>query len=121
MASLIRPKSRGLELSTVSAASSASPAEDGSLEKSRTRGSEDARSETSSHQRRMSRIFKGRKKRTQSGSQDDLAQFNLNQDIPPVPPVKLPATGPPNESTDSLGLARSVASSLLTEDSDSEA
>lgn len=69
----------------------------------------------------MSRLFKGRKKGAKAGSQDDLAQFDGNDQVPPVPDVKISAGDWPSQSEESLGLAKSVASSLLTEDSDSEA
>jgi hypothetical protein len=96
---------------------------DGALDRLKSRNSDDGRSDTSSaHRKRMSRIFKGRSKRRQSAtSQDDLSQLDPAEDIPPVPPVRRPSAEPRNHSDDSLGLHRSVASSLLTEDSDSDA
>jgi hypothetical protein len=91
---------------------------DGTLDKFRRRASLDARSDTSdSNRRRMSRIFKGRSKRRKSAtSQDDLSQLDPDDDAS----VRRPSAGPPNQSDDSLGLHRSVASSLLTEDSDDD-
>jgi hypothetical protein len=123
-----RATSKSPESSAVSVASSDNrddnlpKSADGTLDKMRRRGSEGGRSDTSSHhRRRMSRIFKGRSKRTKSAtSQDDLAQLDPANDIPPVPHVRRPSAEPRNQSDDSLGLHKSVASSLLTEDSDTE-
>ncbi|KAJ4363583.1 hypothetical protein N0V83_009879 [Neocucurbitaria cava] len=113
--------------STVSIASSDNPSDDlrkstdGAIDRLKSRNSEDGRSDTSSsNRRRMSRLFKGRKKRRQSGSQDDLSPSGSNEQIPPVPDIRVHGDRP-NQSQESLGLAKSVASSLLTEDSDSEA
>jgi hypothetical protein len=99
---------------------------DGALDKLRRRNSEDGRSDTSSHHRkRMSRIFKGRSKQRKksAASQDELGLSLLDHgdEIPPVPHVRRPSAEPRNQSDDSLGLHKSVASSLLTEDSDSDA
>jgi hypothetical protein len=123
-----RASSKGPDSSAVSVASSdrSNPdlrkSSDGALDKFRSRNnSEDARSDTSSsHRRRMSKLFKGRKKRRGSGSQDDLSHFDPNEALPPVPPIRHPSADAHNASVESLGLAKSVASSLLTEDSDSE-
>lgn len=124
-----RAQPKGPESSTVSVASSDNRDEDlprstdGSLDKFRRRTSEDARSETSSsHRRRMSRLFKGRSKRNKSAtSQDDLSQLDASDDVPPLPYVRRPSAERRNQSDESLGLHKSVASSLLTEDSDDEA
>ena len=121
-APMSRAGSKGPESSTVSVASSEKSGEDmakstdGTRDRFQSRNnSEDARSDTSSHnRRRMSRLFKGRKKRRGSGSQDDVSHLDPNEAVPPLP-------DPPYHSDDSLGLAKSVASSLLTEDSDTEA
>jgi hypothetical protein len=96
---------------------------DGALDKLKSRNSDDGRSDTSTaHRRRMSRIFKGRSKRTKSAtSQDDGSQADVADNIPPVPRPRRPSPDARNHSDDSLGLHRSVASSLLTEDSDSDA
>jgi hypothetical protein len=122
-----RATSKGPESSTASIASSDNREDDvrstdGALDRLKSRNSDDGRSDTSSaHRKRMSRIFKGRSRRRQSAtSQDDLSQLDPAEDIPPVPPVR-PSAEPRNHSDDSLGLHRSVASSLLTEDSDSDA
>jgi hypothetical protein len=124
-----RATSKGPASSTVSIASSDNrdddlrKSTDGAMDKLKSRGSEDGRSDTSSHHRqRMSRIFKGRssKRRKSATSQDDLSQLDPTEDIPPVPYVRRPSAEPRNQSDDSLGLHKSVASSLLTEDSDSE-
>lgn len=121
--------SKGPASSTVSVASSdyrdddLRKSSDGALDKLRSRNSDDGRSDTSaSHRRRMSKLFKGRSKRRKSAtSQDDLSQVDPGEGIPPVPAVRRPSAEPRNYSDDSLGLHKSVASSLLTEDSDSDA
>jgi hypothetical protein len=122
-----RATSKGPGSSAVSIASSDGnedlrKSSDGAIDRFRSRqNSEDARSDTSSsHRRRMSNIFKSRKKRRGSGSQEDLSQADPDEHVPPVPAIRLPDMGHPNQSTESLGLAKSVASSLLTEDSDTE-
>ena len=116
-----RAASKSPASSTVSVASSDElrKSGDGTLDKFRRRASLDARSDTSdSNRRRMSRIFKGRSKRRKSAtSQDDVSQLDPDDDAS----VRRPSAGPPNQSDDSLGLHRSVASSLLTEDSDDDA
>ncbi|KAF2821334.1 hypothetical protein CC86DRAFT_373690 [Ophiobolus disseminans] len=124
-----RTPSKGPESSTVSVASSDNrdddlrKTSDGALDRLKSRTSEDGRSDTSStHRRRMSKLFKGRSKRRKSAtSQDDISQVDPREDIPPVPYIRRPSAEPRNQSDDSLGLHRSVASSLLTEDSDSDA
>jgi hypothetical protein len=123
-----RATSKGPGSSSVSVASSDGnddlrKSSDGAIDRFRSRqNSEDARSDTSaSHRRRMSNIFKGRKKRRGSGSQDGLSQVDPNEAVPPVPEIRRPSTGLPYQSDESLGLAKSVASSLLTEDSDTDA
>lgn len=123
-----RATSKDPESSAVSIASSDTrdddmrKSTDGALDKLKSRNSDDGRSDTSSpHRRRMSRMFKGRSKRRKSAtSQDDLSQLDPTEDIPPVPHVRRPSAEPRNHSDDSLGLHKSVTSSLLTEDSDSE-
>ncbi|KAF2648021.1 hypothetical protein K491DRAFT_699232 [Lophiostoma macrostomum CBS 122681] len=87
---------------------------DGALDRLKSRGSEDGNSEGSSHRRRMSKLFKKKSKRRKS---EDGPQMNATDDIPPVPAIR---ADPASESVDSLGLHKSVASSLLTEDSDAE-
>ncbi|KAH7065759.1 hypothetical protein BKA63DRAFT_164346 [Paraphoma chrysanthemicola] len=126
-----RAASKGPESSTVSIASSDARdddlhrSSDGALDKLKSRNSEDGRSDTSSHHRkRMSRIFKGKSKQRKksAASQDDLSLLDHGDEIPPVPNVRRrPSAEPRNQSDDSLGLHKSVASSLLTEDSDSDA
>ena len=123
-----RATSKGPASSSVSIASSDGnddlrKSSDGAIDRFRSRqNSEDARSETSSthHSRRMSKIFKGLKKRRGSGSQEDLSQVDPNEAVPPVPEIRRLSTGHPYQSDESLGLAKSVASSLLTEESDTE-
>lgn len=91
---------------------------DGALDKLKSRGSEDGHGE-GSHRRRMSKLFKGRRRRRRSSAQDDLSQVDTNEEVPPLP-VR-PQTGDaPFQSEESLALHKSVASSLLTEDSDAE-
>jgi hypothetical protein len=124
-----RATSKSPESSAVSIASSDNrdddlhKSSDGALDKLKRRTSEDARSDTSSsHRRRMSKLFKGRSKRRKSAtSQDDVSHGDPSEAIPPVPHVRRPSFEPRNQSDDSLGLHKSVASSLLTEDSDSDA
>jgi hypothetical protein len=122
-----RAQSKGPESSTVSIASSdgnddLAKSSDGTMDRLRSRqNSEDARSDvSSSHRRRMSKLFKGRKKSKGSLSQDDVSQIDPNELVPPVPTITRPSMGHPYQSDDSLGLAKSVASSLLTDDSDTE-
>ncbi|KAF2477368.1 uncharacterized protein BDR25DRAFT_299343 [Lindgomyces ingoldianus] len=94
---------------------------DGTLDKFKSRGSEDGQhSEGSSHRRRMSKLFKGRRRRRKSGTQDDLSQLDAAGEVPPLPDTRPLSMDPPFQSEESLGLHKSVASSLLTEDSDAE-
>jgi hypothetical protein len=125
-----RAQSKGPDSSTVSIASSDGnedlrKSSDGAVDRFRSRqNSEDARSDASaSHRQRMSKLFKGRKKSKGSVSQDDVSQIDPNDNLPPVPTIRRPSMGHPYQyqSDDSLGLAKSVASSLLTDDSDTEA
>lgn len=89
---------------------------DGARDRLRSRkNSEDARSDTSSvHHTRMAKLFKGRRKRRPSGTSQDDGH------APPRPTVRRPSVDHAYPSDESLGLAKSVASSLLTEDSDTE-
>ena len=95
---------------------------DGALDKYKSRGSEDGQSESSSHRRKMSKLFKKKakdiSKRRKSSNADEIPQLDTKDDIPPVPAIR---ADPASESVDSLGLHKSVASSLLTEDSDADA
>ncbi|USP77833.1 hypothetical protein yc1106_05107 [Curvularia clavata] len=114
--------------STVSVASSTddlSKSGDGATDRLRSRQNSDAgRSDASSQRRRMSKIFKSRKKQatsiSASASREDLSLLDSDDNVPPVPELKRPNMGHPYQSDDSLGLAKSVASSLLTDDSDPE-
>jgi len=122
-----RAQSKGPDSSTVSIASSDGnddlrKSSDGTTDRLRSRqNSEDARSDvSSSHRRRMSKLFKARKKSKGSLSQDDVSQLDPDEVVPPVPTIRRPSMGHPYQSDDSLGLAKSVASSLLTDDSDME-
>lgn len=119
----------GISSSTTSIASSdghgdgLQSAGDGTLDKFKSRTSDDGNSETSSHRRKMSRLFKGRRRR-KSTAPDDLSQGDANEDVPPLPdskPQSVQNVDPPFQSDESLGLHKSVASSLLTEDSDADA
>jgi hypothetical protein len=97
---------------------------DGTLEKFKSRTSDDGQSETSSHRRKMSKLFKKGRLRRKS-VQDDFPPPDTPHDVPPMPdlPDMRPLQGTREESLkseDSLGLAKSVPSSLLTEDSDAE-
>jgi hypothetical protein len=91
---------------------------DGSLDRLRSRNSDDGRSDSSSnHRRRLSGLFK-RKKARGKDSRDDLLQLDPDESFPAD--IRRPSADARNHSDDSLGLHKSVASSLLTEDSDSE-
>jgi hypothetical protein len=94
---------------------------DGTMDRFKSRGSDDGQSETSSHRRGISKLFKGRRKRSQQ------------EDVPPLPdhagdarfksPGPEGAVDPPplfQQSEESLGLYKDVPSSLLTDDSDTE-
>ncbi|KAH6625770.1 hypothetical protein C7974DRAFT_456064 [Boeremia exigua] len=94
---------------------------DGALDRLRSRASDDGRSDSSSthHQRRLSGLFKRKKRAPHSsghGSRDDLAQQHADT----TADTTRPGPDARSQSDDSLGLHRSVASSLLTDDSDSE-
>jgi len=96
---------------------------DGTFDRRKSRrGSEDANSETSSR-RKMSKLFKvGRKSRRKS-MQDDVSPGDTGADVPPLPdmPDIIPHGDDARfQSEESLGLHKSVASSLLVEDSDVE-
>jgi hypothetical protein len=124
----------GLSSSATSVASSDADAQldlassgDGAIDKFKRRGSDDGQSETSSHRRKISKLFKGRRKRSQQ------------EDVPPLPDhaddarFKSPGPGPGpdaegaadppppfHQSEESLGLYQDVPSSLLADDSDAE-
>jgi hypothetical protein len=134
-ASLAAPNGRttskgGVSSSTASITSSYGPDDgssdvrssgDGTLDKFKSNRSDDGQSETSSHRRRMSKLFKKGKRRRKS-VQDDISLVDPAEEIPPLPdmPPQKVNVGPPFQSEESLGLHKSVASSLLTEDSDAE-
>lgn len=89
--------------------------------------SHDGRSDSSSnnHKRRLSGLFKRKKQRTATkdggtGSRDDLSQIDPTDSPVFAADIRRPGDVPRNYSDDSLGLHKSVASSLLTEESDSE-
>lgn len=103
-------------------------AHDGALDRLRRRPSDDGRSDSSSTRpRRLSGLFK-RKKRTKDGSRDgrDRDSRDSREDLAQLdPPAPAPAPQGPadisrNHSDDSLGLHKSVASSLLTDDDDED-
>ncbi|KAF2875341.1 hypothetical protein BDV95DRAFT_564893 [Massariosphaeria phaeospora] len=99
------------------AASDLQSSGDGALDKFRRRDSEDDQGETS-HRRRISKLFKGRRRR--KSVQDDLSQADSTESIPPLPDRPPLFQDSQFQSEESIGLAKSVASSLLTEDSDAE-
>ena len=91
---------------------------DGPLDRLRSRNSDDGRSDSSSNNhRRLSGLFKRKKGRTKD-SRDDLSQADPAESFPAD--IRRPSADARSHSDDSLGLHKSVASSLLTEDSDSE-
>jgi len=97
---------------------------DGASDKRRSRASDDGRSDTSSRRRRMSALFKTRKKATspyQHEHEHEHEREREHEHEGPPPPV-LPHVGaaPGNGSEESLALYKSTPSSLLA-DSDSEA
>ena len=100
---------------------------DGARDRLRSRNSDDGRSDSSSnnHKRRLSGLFKRKKQRTATkdggaGSRDDLSQIDPTDSPVFAADIRRPGDVPRNYSDDSLGLHKSVASSLLTEESDSE-
>jgi hypothetical protein len=96
---------------------------DGALDKLSRRGSIDAQSETSSRRRKMSKLFKGPRKSRRKSMQDDVSPGELVGDVPPLPDmpdIRLHNEDARFQSEESLGLHKSVASSLLTDDSDAE-
>jgi hypothetical protein len=92
---------------------------DGALDKLKTGGSEEKRSSGEST-RRMPKLFKGRRKRRKSVAQDDHSQADSAEEIPPLPDNSLLSLDQADPSEESLRLHKSVASSLLTEDSDTD-
>ena len=101
-----RAQSKGPDSSTVSIASSDGnddllrKSSDGAMDRLKSRqNSDDGRSDvSSSHRRRMSKLFKGRKKSKGSLSQDDVSQFDPNEVVPPVPTIRRPSMGHPYQS-----------------------
>lgn len=131
--SLAAPADKTLSKSASASALSVSSdapgdAHDGALDRLKSRNSDDGRSDSSSnHKRRLSGLFKRKKQRTarDGGSRDDLLQMDPADSAGAAPAglpadIRRPDAAPRNHSDDSLGLHKSVASSLLTEDSDSE-
>lgn len=120
-----RTSKGGISSSATSIASSDNPGDgasnyDGSLDKFKSRGSEDGQSEGSSHRRKMSRLFRKGRRRRKSDAQDDVSQVDSTEHIPPLPDSRPQFREPLFQSEESLGLHKSVPSSLLTEDSDDE-
>jgi hypothetical protein len=96
---------------------------DGALDRFIRRGSEDNQSETSSQRRKMSKLFKGRRKTRRKSVQGDVSPGEMVGDAPPLPDmpdIRLHNEDVRYQSEESLGLHKSVASSLLTEGSDAE-
>jgi hypothetical protein len=94
------------------------PTLDGTGDKSK-RSSEDGHSETSSHRRRISKLFKKGRRRRMS----DLSQADAGEEMPPPLPdrdTRDTRADPLFPSQESLPLHKSVANSLLTDDSDVE-
>jgi hypothetical protein len=86
------------------------------------RGSEDAHSETSSR-RKMSKLFKVGRSRRRKSMQDDVSPGDTGAAVPPLPDMPDIIPHPDDarfQSEESLGLHKSVASSLLTEESDAD-
>ena len=90
---------------------------DGALDKLKTGGSEKRSSEEST--RRMSKLFKGRRKRRKSVAQDGHSQADSTEEIPPLLDNSLLSLDQVSPSEESLG-HKSIASSVLTEDSDTD-
>lgn len=129
--SLAAPADKSLSKSVSTSALSVSSdgpgdSHDGARDRLRSRNSDDGRSDSSSnHKRRLSGLFKRKKHSTKGGSssRDDVSQMDPADSaaFAALPAdIRRPSTAPRNHSDDSLGLHKSVASSLLTEDSDSE-
>ena len=123
-----RRKSKPNNSSTNSIASTDTPGDgsrsmrssiDGTLDKLKTGGSEEKRNSEESTTR-MSKLFKGRRKRRKSVAQDDHSQADSAEEIPPLPDNSLLSLDQVGPSEESLGLHKSVASSVLTEDSDAD-
>lgn len=94
---------------------------DGTLDKLKSRSSEEGQRRGSGETRKkMSKLFKGRRRRRKSSSQDGHSQIDQDEDIPPLPDTSLLKMDQPSPSEESLGMHKSVASSLVTEDSDAE-
>ncbi|KAF2638571.1 hypothetical protein P280DRAFT_471172 [Massarina eburnea CBS 473.64] len=133
----------GVNSSTASIASSNDASEggghevhgDGTQDRQRSRASDDAPSEGSTQRRRrMSTLFKGRRKSSarrkslaSDTSQPDLTAAKVPPmpdmpDVPGMPDIRLNGEDGQvhGQSEESLGLHKSVPSSLLTEDSDAE-
>lgn len=124
--SLAAPVDKALSKSTSASALSVSsdgPGDsyDGAFDRLRSHNSDDSRSDSSlNHHRRLSGLFK-RKKARKNGSRDNMSQIDPTETAPAVPAdIRNASTESRNHSDESLGLHKSVASSLLTEDSDSE-
>lgn len=94
---------------------------DGVRDKFKARGSDDGNSEGSGHRRRMSKLFKKGRRRSKSSAQEELPPSYHTHEAPPLPTRPVGRGREESaQSEESLGLAKSVSSSLLTEDSDAE-
>lgn len=95
---------------------------DGALDKLRSskerRNSADSNASNNGKRDKMARLFKGRGRR-KSIAQDNGSQIDQTEAIPPLPNSSM-FLDSRAYSDESLGLHKSVASSLLTEDSDTE-
>jgi hypothetical protein len=129
--SLAAPTDKALSKSPSNSALSVSSdgpgdSRDGALDRLRSRNSDDGRSDSSSnnHKRRLSGLFKRKKQHAATkngGGRDDLSQIDPTDSPVFAADIRRPGDVPRNYSDDSLGLHKSVASSLLTEEeSDSE-
>lgn len=118
--SLAAPVHRGADKGNISSSATSVASSDGRGDGATDlMASGDAASETSSHRRKISKLFKGRKSRRKS-MQDDTAPGDLHDEVPPVPDVPTIHTPAPLQSEESLALHKSLPSSLLTDDSDAD-
>ncbi|KAF2277735.1 uncharacterized protein EI97DRAFT_431820 [Westerdykella ornata] len=95
---------------------------DSTVDKFKGRASEDGKSETSSQRSKLSRLFKKGRRRRKSIAQDEAPEVEAPEEPAPNP-IERPSRPSLSlqdsfPSEDSIGLAKSVPSSLLTEDSD---
>src|SRR5690242_17199437 len=109
-----RQTSKGGSISSAhSIASSDSPGDrtsglqssgDGALDKLKSRSSEDGQHSegSSTHRRRMSKLFKGRRRRSKASNQhDDMSQHDGTEEVPPLPDAKPLSMDPQFQSEES--------------------